>query len=132
MRQELYATLRERIVKIVPEIEIPKLRDGYKCLVSRNGERYVTSYDVALHDESLEMLQTVDRDIQLADILRVFCHFATPELNVDVGGTPSENLSYAMLSYKEGKKEKSAMWMLAKPLYEQSDELGEWLLTVIE
>lgn len=123
MRQDLYAALRERIVKHVPEIMEPKLRSGHKCLVSKNGERFVTSYDVAIHDSELEVLQEVGRDIQLADVLRAIDRLRSTM-------RPLGNREF--VTFGDGLGDNCQDWNLALPLHEQSDELGQFLLTVIE
>ena len=61
--------VREAVIKAVPEVMEPALRKGVLCLVSNHGERYVTSYDVAVHDDALELLQVIGRPITLSDVL---------------------------------------------------------------
>lgn len=74
--QQNLAFVREKIIQAVPEIVEPKLRSGFLSLVSHNGERFVTSYDVAINRSSvedkwhLEILETLPRTIRIADVLR--------------------------------------------------------------
>lgn len=64
--------IREKCIEANPEIVEPAMRKGMLCLVSDHGERYVTSYDVAVAKSTVgdyEILQVLPRPIRLADVL---------------------------------------------------------------
>jgi len=138
MNNQLYATLRERIVKVVPEImelkfgcRIENHSDVYPEVTFEGGIIVSTRSDANWAYFTLDNGEEVcledifaggtivGRDIQLADVLRAIPKNAFIRINAD---------GYIYDSYEDDKGQE---WNLALPLHEQSDELGEWLMEVI-
>lgn len=71
MKQHYINKIREACIKANPEIVELKLRKGILCLGRIKGERFITSYDVVVHDNNFELLEIMGRPIQLADIFLV-------------------------------------------------------------
>lgn len=162
MKNELYATLRERIVKVVPEImelkfgcrfkwmsdkvdkdgefieesytvfsayeyeDVLSGKDGFSIYAVKKGETQTASFDSPFDYEDgqtfFDFAEILGRDITLADVLRAIDTFC----EIDSNGS--------FLTYKDGEQyERSPKeWDFVSPLHEQSDELGEWLLTFIK
>lgn len=148
MKNELYATLRERIVKVVPEImelkfgcrfedastlvsiSYPFAMNSQVSVLKSDGAQidYETSGVVPNHSKIL------GRDITLADVLR-----AIESSMPCVGGVKWVDMAsdgWMFLMFKNGDGHKTfrsdAKWELQLALHEQSDELGEWLLTILK
>lgn len=100
--------LRERIVKVMPEIQVGGHREhnpsdeanGYRC-------RCIKTY----------------RDITLVDILRILGKGRNELMSASTQG----NGAFFVVKIGDG----HMVWHLISPLHEQSDELGSWLLTII-
>jgi len=155
MRQELYATLRERIVKIVPEITELKFgcrtNHGYISgeFESLGSRKYATSFCAQFDSNTINghlftksQLKILGRDIQLADVLRAMQEVDLPddEFLAAYPYRDTKQKDFWLCHKKErdfdmNREEyviSSMRWNLDLPLHEQSDELGEWLLTVIK
>lgn len=69
MNNEQYQQLKDIVIEANSEIMEPELRKGFSCLASYRGERFVCSYDVAIHDDEYDILEIIGRPIRLADVL---------------------------------------------------------------
>lgn len=157
MRQELYNVLRERIARIIPELQEKHLFvNGFcrKCGVDRiwqertprdqmTGEvEYGTDplkadgvmIEVTKHDETDAKCYRGSRDIQLADVLRAIEINLPCVLGDKWVDMASDGWMFLMFKNGDGHKtfRSNAKWELQLALHEQSDELGEWLTTIIK
>ena len=147
MRESLYIPLRDKIAAIVPEIM--ELKFG--CRVSFSGHTLDYVGDSAagnpmIHFPFAKMVKTVDprkskfavinvgRDIQLADVLRAVETSMPCVLGDKWVDMASDGWMFLMFKNGDGHKtfRSSVKWELQLALHEQSDELGEWLLTIIK
>jgi hypothetical protein len=125
------AFIREKCIEANPDIENPELRKGFLCLVSdkrtSTGERYITSYDVAIHDDSLEPLQAF-RPIRLADVLLAIPNQYGQKLST--GYISGDRIN---VSLEADTLDVVAYWNLRKDdLTEQSDECINFLYELLK
>lgn len=128
MNSNLYNKLRERIVRIVPEImelkfgcKVESSDDWFYFVKDIGDGSYATSN--GRYHGSILARQILGRDIQLTDVLRTMKCFGYYEVDTFGAFIRYEN---SVVVYDNPE------WNLALPLHEQSDSLGEWLLTIIK
>lgn len=113
MKTELYTSLRDKITAIVPEVA------QQPCNHYSRGDDAGCPMAVDIHY----------RDVTLADCLIVIKDAVMFRSNNECERNAILNL--LMPTYKGGFRQCNQLWNLALPLHEQSDGLGEWLMTII-
>lgn len=125
--QEKIEAIRQECIRVNPTIIEPELRKGFLCLVSRSGERWVASYDVAIDHSALndpdhlEILEIIGRKITLPDVLLAIAFSEKNWHQEDLGCSNIEiewNTKTVELNANNGTY---CRWNLLKPLEEQEE-----------
>lgn len=151
MRDDLYATLQERIVKVVPEIM--ELKFGCKVKIVGGSSFSGRVFDCVDGDMTVQPhpygegslrsngdscgscdfdkgeYEILGRDIQLADVLRAIEETRKTDEDPILLHVTGEFDTYDRKDVL--RLLKRVPWDTSLPLHEQSDELGEWLLTIL-
>lgn len=146
MKNELYIPLRDKIAAIVPEINqremvirnrvIDKLEGIYTCMRVWSAWSYgtMTEEDFGNAGEDADVVdgfvEILGRDIQIFDVLRAMEKTRKSDDDPILLHVTGEFDTYDRKDVLQLLKR--VLWDTSLPLHEQSDELGEWLMTVIK
>lgn len=115
--------IKEKVIEVVPEIL--EVKNG--CLVKGGGiiwnDGLYFNYDEMTDNLDIDETEIIGRLIQLSDVLRALDLNSTDEKT-----RLSASANYFRIDYKED----SCIWDLSKPLEEQSEEVLDFLVKLLD